>query len=219
MSFGAVVSPSSPPSSFTVVLPCTISILITCLFESSSHVILESIINHIHKKSVMTGNRHNINAAYKCRITSPEGLTITLSSRAIVLAMAYNFHNCWTSCCCCLPTPMTISSGRSQIFPIVFHQPASTSIWPAVQYIRQSLSTNPGVTMWCVCGCSWKDDVCRVCECYRWGTVVIDMFRRGLCVSMIWGRVFYLFWVGQGWGGEVYFQSILQSRYHDMPYR
>ena len=82
-----IMSTSAPPSYFTVVIPCTksilitfciqtlitccIRILVTCLFESSSHVILESIINHIHKQSVMTGNRHNIISAYKCRITSP----------------------------------------------------------------------------------------------------------------------------------------------------
>ena len=30
----------------------------------------------------------------------------------------------------------------------------SLSIWPAVQSLRRGLSTNPGATMWCVCGCS-----------------------------------------------------------------
>ena len=58
------------------------------------------------------------------------------------------------SCCCCLPTPMTLASGGSPMFPHVVHQPASPSIWPAVQSLRRGLSTNPGVTMWCVCGCS-----------------------------------------------------------------
>ena len=57
-------------------------------------------------------------------------------------------------CCCCLPTPMTLASGGSPMFPHVVHQPASPSIWPAVQSLRRGLSTNPGVTMWCVCGCS-----------------------------------------------------------------
>ena len=62
----------------------------------------------------------------------------------------------WPSggCCCCLPTPMTLASGGSPMFPHVVHQPASPSIWPAVQSLRRGLSTNPGVTMWCVCGCS-----------------------------------------------------------------
>ena len=57
-------------------------------------------------------------------------------------------------CCCCLRTPMTLASGGSPMFPLVVHQPASPSIWPAVQSLRRGLSTNPGATMWCVCGCS-----------------------------------------------------------------
>ena len=59
-----------------------------------------------------------------------------------------------TPCCCCLPTPMALASGGSPMFPLVVHQPASPSIWPAVQSLRRGLSTNPGATMWCVCGCS-----------------------------------------------------------------
>ena len=55
---------------------------------------------------------------------------------------------------CCLPTPMTLASRGSPMFPLVVHQPASPSIWPAVQSLRRGLSTNPGATMWCVCGCS-----------------------------------------------------------------
>ena len=34
--------------------------------------------------------------------------------------------------CCCLPTPMTLASGGSPMFPLVVHKPASPSIWPAV---------------------------------------------------------------------------------------
>ena len=36
------------------------------------------------------------------------------------------------SCCCCLPTPLTLACGGSPIFSIVVHQPAYPSIWPAV---------------------------------------------------------------------------------------
>ena len=54
--------------------------------------------------------------------------------------------------CCYLPTSMTLASGGSPMFPLVVHQPPSPSIWPAVQSLRQGLSTNPGVTMWYVCG-------------------------------------------------------------------
>ena len=56
--------------------------------------------------------------------------------------------------CCCLPTPMTLASGGSPMFPPVVHQTASPSNWSAVQSLRRGLSTNPGATMWCVCGCS-----------------------------------------------------------------
>ena len=52
------------------------------------------------------------------------------------------------------PTPMTLASGGSPMFPLVVHQPSFSSIWPAMQSLRRGLSTNPGVTMWCVCGCS-----------------------------------------------------------------
>ena len=34
--------------------------------------------------------------------------------------------------CCCLPTPMTLASGGSPMFPLVVQQPASPSIWPAL---------------------------------------------------------------------------------------
>ena len=81
--------------------------LVGCVVWSHVIIFFNAIINHIHKQSVMMGNRHNILAAYKFRITSPRmpastvkyskdnrGLTITLSSRAIVLAMAEIFHNC-----------------------------------------------------------------------------------------------------------------------------
>ena len=51
-------------------------------------------------------------------------------------------------CCYCLPYPMILASGGGgvPIFPHVVHQSASPSIWPAVQSLRQDLSTNPGVT-------------------------------------------------------------------------
>ena len=39
------------------------------------------------------------------------------------------------------PIPMTIASGGSPIFPLVVPQPASPSIWPAVQSLRRGLST------------------------------------------------------------------------------
>ena len=52
------------------------------------------------------------------------------------------------------PLPWPLLVGGSPMFPLVVHQPASPSIWPAVQSLRRGLSTNPGATMWCICGCS-----------------------------------------------------------------
>ena len=78
-----------------------------------------------------------------------------------------------------------LASGGIPIFPLVLHQPASPSIWTSMQSIRRGLSKNPGVTMWCVCGCSCRDDVRRVCECYKGDIVVMDVFWCRLCVSMI----------------------------------
>ena len=67
-----------------------------------------------------------------------------------------------------------------------FGPPASlSSIWPAAPSLQRGLSTNPGVTMWCVFGCSCRDGMCHVCGCYRGGIVVMDVIFRRLCVSMI----------------------------------
>ena len=76
-----------------------------------------------------------------------------LTTKDSLILGEVNAHHpyCW---CCCLPTPMTLVSGESLMFPLVVHQPASPSIWSAVQSLRRGLSTNPGVTMWCICGCS-----------------------------------------------------------------
>ena len=70
-------------------------------------------------------------------------------------------------------TPLTLGSGGSPIFPLMVHQPASASVWPAVPSHRRGLSTTLGMTTWCVCGCSWRYDVRRVCGCNRWVTVVM----------------------------------------------
>ena len=76
------------------------------------------------------------------------------NSHSVGAMLPYTYCLSHLSCCCCLLTPMTLASGGSPMFPLVVHQPASPSIWPAVQSLRRGLSTNPGVTMWCVCGCS-----------------------------------------------------------------
>ena len=54
-----------------------------------------------------------------------------------------------------LPIPLTLASvGGYSIFMHVVHQPTSQSIWPEVPPLQLGLSTNPGMTTWCVCGCS-----------------------------------------------------------------
>ena len=92
----------------------------------------------------------------RCR---PEGICRDAAFRRMVrkiFSPFWQFVGCrlLLSCCCCLPTSMALASGGSPMFPLVVHQPASPSIWPAVQSLRRGLSTNPGATMWCVCGCS-----------------------------------------------------------------
>ena len=57
-------------------------------------------------------------------------------------------------CCCCLPTPLTLVCGESPIIPLLVYQPAYLSIWPAAPSLQRGLSTNPGMTVSCVCGCS-----------------------------------------------------------------
>ena len=48
-----------------------------------------------------------------------------------------------------LPWPLLVGGVRcSRLWS------TSQLLWPAVQSLRRGLSTNPGATMWCVCGCS-----------------------------------------------------------------
>ena len=48
---------------------------------------------------------------------------------------------------------LTIVCG-SPIIPLLVHLQAYPSIRPAAASLQRGLSTNPGVTMWCICGCS-----------------------------------------------------------------
>ena len=47
---------------------------------------------------------------------------------------------------------MTLASGGSPMFPLVVHQPASLSIWPAVQSLRRQCGVYVGAVeeMMCV---------------------------------------------------------------------
>ena len=63
---------------------------------------------------------------------------------------------------------------------------------PAAPSLLWGLSTNSWVTVWCVCGCSWRDVVSvGVAE---GGILMMDVIWRQLCVSIIWGRKICLFW-------------------------
>ena len=68
----------------------------------------------------------------------------------------------WLLCCCCLHIPLTLVCGGSPIIPLLVHQPAYLSIKQAAPSLQRGLSTNPGVTVWCVCECS-EAMVCVVC--------------------------------------------------------
>ena len=58
-----------------------------------------------------------------------------------------------------------LESG-SPIFPPVVNQPCSSSIWPAVPSLRKGLLINQVVTTWCVCGCSWRDELWHYHHCH-----------------------------------------------------
>ena len=104
---------------------------------------------------------------------------------------------------------MVISSGDNLYYPFIVRFPIGMlllsthsldpCLWgesdhpasgPPASLSQRDMSTNPGVTMWCVCECSWRDGVCG---CYRGGLVVMDVFCRRRCVSMTWGREIYYF--------------------------
>ena len=69
------------------------------------------------------------------------------------------------------------------MFPLVVHQPASLSIWQAVQSLRRGLSTNQGVCVWMLQrghsgdGCVWASTLCKY-----------DL-RKGDLFVMSWARV------------------------------
>ena len=64
---------------------------------------------------------------------------------------------------------MTLASGGSPIFPLVVHL-ASSAVTPAGSVPKYRGDK--------VCGCSRRDYVCCVCECYRRGILVMDVIWR-----------------------------------------
>ena len=105
-------------------------------------IVLHSLVTSVFWSMVSTKSLHFSVCAHRC------GSGWFYSILAVQVRWGLFYRGC------CLPTPMALASGGSPMFPLVVHQPASPSIWPAVQSLRRGLSTNPGATMWCVCGCS-----------------------------------------------------------------
>ena len=44
--------------------------------------------------------------------------------------------------------------GGCPFIPLLVHQPVYLTIWPAAPLLQRGLSTNPWVTVWCLCGCN-----------------------------------------------------------------
>ena len=109
---------------------------------------------YLVKGFLLSCHRERFNSALAAVKLVPLTDTILYGFPFFALNLLRELMNVSHSRCCCLPTPMALASGGSPMFPLVVHQPASPSIWPAVQSLRRGLSTNPGATMWCVCGCS-----------------------------------------------------------------
>ena len=148
----------------------------------------------------------HIIAAYKCRITSPgipastvksskdtRGVTITLSSRAIVPAMADILITAEPLVVVVYPLSWPLLVGEYDV--PACGPPASFSIHLVSSAVTPAGSVHKSrgdnvVHMWVQLK-RWC--VCSVYECYRGGIVVMDVIWRLLCVNMIWERVFHLF--------------------------
>ena len=111
-------------------------------------------------------------------------------------------HPARFSVCCCLPTPMTLASGgvwcsrfwstSQRIYPSGHQLHHSSVVCPQIQIM---------VRMWM--------QLKRLCASCVWvlqrDIVVLYVIWCRLWVNMIWGRVIYMFWVGEGcdeWGGK-----------------
>ena len=91
---------------------------------------------------------------------------------------------------------MTLTSGGSPMFPLVVHQPASPSIWPAVQSLRRGLYRGDNVVrMWeqlkrrCV-SCVWMLQRWHSGDgCILASTLCKYDLRKGDMFVLSWARV------------------------------
>ena len=95
-----------------------------------------------------------------------------------------------------LPWPLLLEESN----PPACGQADSFSVRMASSVVTLArLLTNPGVTTWCVCGCRWRDDVCRVClvlqrghsgdECDLASTLCKYNLKKGDLFILRWTRV------------------------------
>ena len=103
--------------------------------------------------------------------------------------------------------------------------------WLAVKSLRRGLSTNPGVIMWCLCGFSWRDDVCVLqrgysgdgdvcgCRCSCMGSISVSSCRCCMFVYCVYPVAvlhdLHFVNAGRGCKRQPYGRGILQSRSHD----
>ena len=78
-----------------------------------------------------------------------------------------------------LPWPLLVGGGEADLPasgpPASFSVHLSSSAFTLAGSVHKSR-----MTMWCVCGCNWRNDVCCVCEGYKGEIVVMDVFWRRL---------------------------------------
>ena len=136
---------------------------------------------HIHNISVHAHTLLQIIKALTATGWGKQNETLMATYKPVMRPPLENASSIWLLLLC-LTTPLTLVCGGSPIIPLLVHQPAYLSIWPATPSLQRSLSRNLGVTVWCVCECSRRDGVCGCC---RGGIVVMAVICRRLCVSMI----------------------------------
>ena len=103
---------------------------------------------HIHNISVHAHKPLQIIKSLPATGSDKQKETLMATYKAVMRPALEYASSIWLLC---LPTPLTLVCGGSTIIPLLVHQPAYPSIWPATPSLQRGLST---VTVWYVCGCS-----------------------------------------------------------------